>query len=172
VPEAGGLAKGEGHPVADGQGVNLGLPVFPNVQHGASFGRGEPLVRVRGRVGCAQVVEGQRHHADAVRGVEQHRHAAGFQGLDEGFEGHPQPGRAGHGVDHRQNRALAHAGHDAFHHDLGPVDGKGQVHRDHGRAPTVGDVIDGVPAGLVGVVGHEDLVARLKAKRAQHGVDP
>jgi hypothetical protein len=164
------VLQGQRQAVADRQRMQALLPVLAHVQHRAPFRRAQPLVRVRRGPRGPDGVEVERDRADAVGRIEQHRDAPSFERRHKVLEGHPQPRRAGDSVDHRKHRPVRHGGEHPLEDDLGPVNRERQRHRHDRGAPAVRDHVDGVPAGLVGVVGDEDLVARGQPHGAQHGV--
>ena len=170
VAEAGGVGQGEGHAVADGQRVNVSLPVLANVKEGRAFGGAQPLVAVARGVGGTQFVQVQRNHADAVSSVEQHGNALPLQLRREFSVRHQEARGAGDGVDHCQHGAVRDGAQHRFHDDVRALDGKRKRNGDDLGSPALGYEVNRVAAGLVGVVGDEDFIALVEHQRAHDGV--
>ena len=111
----------------------------------------------------------ERHHADAVRSVEQHSDTLAFQLRRQFLKGHAKTGGAGDGVDHRQHGAVGDAPNIASKTTCGPSmgNGRGTVTT---LAPPLSHEVNRVAAGLIGVVGDEDFIALVEHQRAHDGV--
>ena len=59
------------------QGVQIVLAITPCVQKGRPFGSTKPLVTIPNVIGCAQIIERQRHLAGAMGAINQGLNAPG-----------------------------------------------------------------------------------------------
>ena len=156
-------------PVADRQGTDALLAIAPHVQERGSLRRAEPLVAVAREVRGADPAQIQRHHPRRVRSVDEGVDAPFLKTPDDLLDRKNDPGRAGHMIEQGQPGP----GRDGTEHRIddlrGPGDGpRHRRHHDFRAAPFL--PAQRVPAGVVGVVGGEQLVARLELERADHGV--
>ena len=92
---------------------------------------------------------------------------------DEPLDRQDEPRRARHVVDERQPRPRARPATRIASSDLAPASrrGNGSVGHDDARARAGRHGLERVPAGVVGVVRGEELVARLEIQRPEHRVD-
>jgi len=170
-PEPRRLAGGIVSP-ADHRRMDRLLPVAPDVQHRRPLRGAQPLVRVRGVERRPQRLEIERQHPQRVRPIDHRLDAALAQRRNDPRHGKDQARGARHVVDQREPRARAHRGEDRLH-DLGRVRQR-ERHRGRNHAGTGAgrDIVEGPPAGAVGMVRGQDLVPGGERQGAQDGVHP
>src|SRR5437773_5810630 len=169
--EAGAVGPRGVGAVADGEGADIGPAVPPHPEEGGALRRAEPLVAVPAVVRGAERAEVQRDHAGSVGPVDHDLHAAPGEVGDQPPDRQHERGRTRDVVQQGQARPRRDPRHHGVH-DLGRRrDGERDPRDDDAGARPAGDEVEGVPAGVVGVVGREQLVAGPEGERAQHGVD-
>ena len=103
--------------------------------------------------------------------IKKHRNASAFEQFNEFFKRHPKSSRACHRIDHCQHCSVAHTSHDGIDGDLWAFNREGNVDGDDLCTPTLSHEINGVPTGLVSVVGYEDFIALLEDEGTKNSVD-
>ena len=167
----GRAGAGGGVAVADDAGVELLLAIAADVQHGGALGRADPLVEVAGVVGGAEIVEGEGDHAGAVGAVDEGVDAAVGEGPHDRGDREDEAGGGGDVIDEGEAGARADAGLQGGDDLVGVGDREGHGGDDEAGAGATAEVLQGVAAGAVDVVGGEELVAGSEAEGAEDRVD-
>jgi hypothetical protein len=156
--------------VADHQRAHALSPVGPDIEEPRTLRRADPLVAVPRVVCGAERPEVERHHAGGVGAVDQRVDTLRRELADEGLDRQDEPCRARHMVDERQPRPRSHPGEHRLQRLLRRRHGERQRRHDDTDPRARRDGVDGVPAGVVGVVRGEDLVPRREVNGPEHGV--
>jgi hypothetical protein len=171
-PEARPVGPGRVGPVADDQRADAGLPVPPDVEEAGSLRSAEPLVTVAGVVRRPERPEVDRHHARRVCSVDDHVDATGLEGGDHGLHREHHAGGTGDVVQEHEPRPRGHCAEHRVRDVLRAAEREGHAGDHHAGAGPARDRVECVDAGVVAMVGGEQLVARVELERAEHGVHP
>ncbi len=126
---------------------------------------------VSGVVVRAQRAEVEVKHARDVRAVDQRLDAASRQLDDQLAHRVDECRRRGDVIEEHEPCPRAHRGQDARTHIARRRTRKRDLHHDGTGAGALGSRFEGVPGGVVAVVGHEQLVARREGQTPQHRID-
>ncbi len=157
-------------PVAQSQRTKEMLPIPANVEKRRAFRSAHPLVAVACVISGAELVEPEREHPGGVRAVDQSIDTSLRERANQRRHRENDAGRARDVVDEKKTGPFRHRGQ----HRVDGFARRGQRKRhgshDHLRARPLRDEVQRVAAGVVLVVGREELVTRTERERAEDGV--
>src|SRR6266446_6569391 len=156
--------------VADHDRPHAAPAVAADVEEAGALRRAQPLVAVAGVVRGTERAEVERQHAGRVRAVDQRVDAAPGELAHEPLDGQHEARRAGHVIEQREPGARRDPRQHGFNDRVRRREREGNGHDHDLRPRRGGHEVEHVPARVVGVVGHQELVPRRERQRAQHGV--
>ena len=138
--------------------MNALAPIFADIQEPRAFRRTNPFVQIGREVRRSDGPQVQRNHSRRVRAVDQRVHAARVQLCDDPLNGENDPGLTGDVVDEQQPGLRRDGADNPIKYDIWRANGKGNVDDFHLGAASPSDVVERVPAGVVLMVGDQQLV--------------
>ena len=122
-------------------------------------------------VGGADPPQIHGKHAGGVGPVDQRVHAVRVEPPHQLLDRKNYRRGTAHVIEHGQPRSRADAGQHRLNHFLGRGDRHGNRGHDYPQALLFGHIAQHVAAGVVVVVGDQQLIAGLEAERTDYGVD-
>ena len=145
--------------VADDRWANSLLPIAADVEEAGPFRAAEPLVAVAGVVSRPDAVDVERNHARSVSPIDERVDSPVGEEPDDPRDRPDQRRRTCHVVDHCQPGPIGGRREDRIDGLVFRFDGHRDLRHNHSGAASAGHVLDYIAAGIVGVIGHEQLIA-------------
>jgi hypothetical protein len=140
-----------------------------NVQECAALRRHHPLVQIGGVELRTDGVHIERHRARGMRAIHQQR-TSGRQLRSQRFHQEACRGGAGDMIQHKQPRALVHAGKHGMQQRLCVERGQWHRHITHNRSALTRPAAHGLTNGAIHMIGAQQFVTRLEPHRTQHRI--
>ena len=128
-------------------------------------------MKVAGVIRSTESIQIERHHSRCVSAVDEDINAARLSFFHQPLDGQHHPGLTGRMIDQKQPRPRRDFLDDGLHH-LALARQRKRDRSDRDPSAAIGcDGIDGVAAGVVLVVGHQQLGSRLQPEATKDRVD-
>ena len=145
--------------------------VFARPKESGALGSADPFVQIAGVIGGPEFSENQRQHPGSMRPIDQSFHAARLEFANDFCDRKNQGRIAGDVIDHGKTGAASYDPHNRFNHFISMLQRKGDACDNQPGPGASSDLCERVVAGIVIVVGGEQLIAPTEIQRANDGID-